>query len=65
MDVNELAEELYELIVVKGRWGGKPSRSITDGTWAGLPEWMKEMWVDEAFLFSKTHNLPLKDNSDG
>lgn len=61
MDISELAEELYELIVVKGRWGGRRH----DGSYASLPEWMKELWEAEAVVFAKTHNLPLTDNSNG
>jgi len=30
MDVKELAEELYDLIVVKGRWGGRRSTVLSN-----------------------------------
>lgn len=58
MTVEELAEELYELIVVRGRWGGKRRDGIMgEGTYTSLPEWSKEMWRDHAVKFAAESNF--------
>ena len=64
LTLDALAEELYNLIVVRGRWGGKPGRGrsvlfIDDGSWATQPAWVREIWREFAETFAKDNRVTL------
>jgi hypothetical protein len=58
----ELASELYELIVVRIRWGGERRDSIVGNSYDTLPDWMKEMWDLKAEEFAVMNGIEIKEN---
>lgn len=53
MNVDELAAELYDLVVIKGRWKGKGRGD----SYYTLPEWTKGDWRDEAKTFAEKYSI--------
>lgn len=65
MTTDECAAELYELVVVKGRYKGerhKYSSPLFGNGYDDLPGWMKEMWQETAKVFAEQWNFGLDDS---
>ena len=57
----ELAEEMYNLIVIKGRWkDNKPKNGVLGDSYAESPQWVKDEWENAADDFAHQWRFTLE-----